>query len=281
MVSNGLNMPGNKRLKTREEMPKDENLERSDIMGDCNDSVTSLLLQSMGNEISSALNGILSNLANAVKIYKSENTELKQIATEANNEVLALRYKQEEQSKKYFVLLDNFSHQEKVITELKTENLALKNHAEILEAKKNPMNMGIGDHFHDGDQSSEDFGVKNENEFFRYFQDKVFDTFESKENCDNITDVKESYNCKYCDKSFSSQSDFDLHHKKMHVESLICPKCNKQYSSKSNLYLHNQSQHKGIIFKCNICAYSGKQKSALNIHMKKNHTLEGLQEMQN
>ena len=58
-------------------------------MGDCNDSVTSLLLQSMGNEISSALNGILSNLANAVKIYKSENTELKRIATEANNEVLA------------------------------------------------------------------------------------------------------------------------------------------------------------------------------------------------
>ena len=105
------------------------------------------------------------------------------------------------------------------------------------------------------------------------------DTVKPKENCDMMTDVKEPYNCKYCDKSFSSQSDFDLHHKKMHVESLICPECNKQYSSKSNLYLHNQSVHKGLIFKCNFCAYNGNKKGALKSHMEKNHALEDLQGM--
>ena len=263
-------------------MKNKKDLEKSVIMGDCNNSVTSLLLQCMGDEISTALNRILSELANAVKIYKKENTELKQIITEANKEVLALRFKQKEHSKRYFVLLDNFSNHEKVITELKTENLALKGHVKILEARKNPMTMGIGDHIHDGDQNLEDFGAKNKNEIFKYFgKNKLCDTFEPKEKCDKMTDIKESYNCKYCGKSFSSQSEFDLHHKKMHVESLICPKCNKQYSSKSNLYLHNQSQHKGMIFKCNFCVYNGKQKSALNIHMKKNHTLEGLQGMQN
>ena len=140
--------------------------------------------------------------------------------------------------------------------------------------------MGIGDHIHDRNQSLADVGAKNENENFKCFgKIKVCDTFESKENCDKMMDRKESYNCKYCDKSFSSQSDFDLHHKKMHVESLICPKCNKQYSSKPNLYLHTQSQHQGIIFQCNFCEYSGKQKSALKIHMKNKHTLAG--QMQN
>ena len=265
MVSNSLNMPGSKRLKTREEMPKNENFETSDIRGDCNDSVTSLLLQSMGDEISTALNRILSELANAVKIYKDENAELKQIATEANKEVLALRFEQEDNSNKYFVLLDNFSHQEKVIAELKTENLALKSHVEILEAR-----------------SMEDSGAKNENEIFKYFgKNKVCDTVEPKGNCDMMTDIKEPYNCKYCDKSFSSQSDFDLHHKKMHVESLICPECNKQYSSKSNLYLHNQNLHNGFVFQCNFCAYRGKQKGGLKSHMKKKHTFEDLQGMQN
>ena len=137
-------------------MRKDENFEKSEIMGDCNDSVTSLFLQSIGDEISTAFKRILSELANAVQIYKSENAELKQIAMAANKEVIALRNKQEEQSRKYFVLLDNFNNQAKIIAELKTENLALIGYVEILDTRRDSMTMG------------------------------------SKESCDTITDIKES-----------------------------------------------------------------------------------------
>ena len=256
MGSNSLNMPRSKRLKTSE---KSENLKMQD-----KDYISSLLAQSMGNEIWTALTRILSKSANAVKIFESENSELKQTALEVNRELLALRLEQEEQSKKYLVLLDNFSKEAKVITELRNENLALKSHVEILETRK----MGLGD------QSLGDFRAKNEDEIFQYFDKKHLS--ESNEDSDKMTDGKESYNCKYCDKQFSSQRDFDFHHKNMHIGSLICTQCKKQYSSKSNLYLHTQSKHKGIAFQCNFCEYSGNQKSALKIHMKKNHTVKRL-----
>ena len=261
MGSNSLNMPRSKRLKTSE---KNYNLEMQD-----KDYISSLLAQSMGNEIWTALTRILSKSANAVKIFESENSELKQTSLEVNRELLALRSEKEEKSKKYLVLLDNFSKQAKVITELKNENLTLKSRVEILETRK----MGFGD------QSLENFGAKNEDEIFKYFDKKQ--SSESNEDSDKMTDGKESYNCKYCDKQFSSQRDFDFHHKTMHVESLICTQCKKQYSSKSNLYLHNQSQHTGVIFQCNFCEYKGKQKNALKIHMQKNHNSESPLRIQN
>ena len=123
------------------------------------DYITSLLAQSMGNEIWTALTRILSKSANTVKIFESENSELKKTSLEVNRELLALRSEKEEKCEKYLALLDNFSKQAKVITELKNENLTLKNRVEILEARK----MGLGD------QHSEDFGAKNEDEIFKYY----------------------------------------------------------------------------------------------------------------
>ena len=95
-------------------------------MGDIKDSVASILLQSIGNEIWTALNTILSESANAVKISKSENTELKQMVVEANSKISALREEQEDKCKAYFDLLDNFNNQAKLLTALNAENSSLK-----------------------------------------------------------------------------------------------------------------------------------------------------------
>ena len=248
-------------------------------MGDIKDSVASILLQSIGNEIWTALNTILSESANAVKISKSENTELKQMVVEANSKISALREEQEDKCKAYFDLLDNFNNQAKLLTELNAENSSLKGRVESLEVL---LVFGSDDHVPDGEQRKDHFGAKIENNISQNStKNEIFDTFESQANSDTLADRKDLYNCKYCSKSFSFQSDFDIHHKKMHIESLVCHECKKQYSSKSNLYLHNQSQHTGVIFQCNFCEYKGKQKNALKIHMQKNHNSESPLRIQN
>jgi uncharacterized Zn-finger protein len=68
----------------------------------------------------------------------------------------------------------------------------------------------------------------------------------------NETIQTQSYNCKVCDKSFSSSKDLKAHTKVEHQKKKCCMYCQKTFEKTYELEKHLE-MHKGKEFECRTC----------------------------
>ena len=99
---------------------------------------------------------------------------------------------------------------------------------------------------------------------------------------DKDTNPKETidsfcFQCKHCLKNYSSEKKlynhfYNVHHKKVKH---TCRECLKQFSNPRDLSRHSQVHSPEKNFKCSFpgCASKFKRKSALNFHLKVNHSV--------
>ena len=82
----------------------------------------------------------------------------------------------------------------------------------------------------------------------------------------------ERYNCKHCDKRFSTTNWLKRHIARTHEEpKLKCSFCDRLFTFKWQLEGH-ENEHKGETpYSCNICGLSYHKRDALRNHVKKKH----------
>ena len=82
----------------------------------------------------------------------------------------------------------------------------------------------------------------------------------------------ENYECEFCDKRFSSESNVRRHIKNVHYKKdLKCPKCEFKTSRKDNLDRHMFVKHKNesFLFECKTCGQKMARKDNLKDHTSK------------
>ena len=82
--------------------------------------------------------------------------------------------------------------------------------------------------------------------------------------------------CTDCGKLFKSKRSLFGHKKEKHsgvTEVHTCPECGKTFGRKSNLKAHRESLHYGKKFPCQYCERIFTNRSSMNQHIKKTHTM--------
>ena len=88
------------------------------------------------------------------------------------------------------------------------------------------------------------------------------------------------YQCKKCNKTFSSTSSLGVHNRVKHdpnVEIVQCPHCNYKTRSKSNLQTHILGAHEGEMIQCIHCDFKTRRKAGIQYHIQAVHAEPTLQ----
>ena len=106
----------------------------------------------------------------------------------------------------------------------------------------------------------------------QYVTSDVSKNHPQKERRREVVSLKGRYECEFCQKTFSTQSNLTLHIKSKHEGvKYACDQCDYQATLKGNLTQHVQSKHEGVKYACDKCDYIAKLKSNLNVHIQSKH----------
>ncbi|CAL4122129.1 unnamed protein product, partial [Meganyctiphanes norvegica] len=78
----------------------------------------------------------------------------------------------------------------------------------------------------------------------------------------------QTYQCSYCEKTFTSDGDLRIHMKKHTRKSYKCSQCEKIFSKRSRLVYHWRTHSGEKPYQCNICDKVFSMNGSLSIHMR-------------
>ena len=81
------------------------------------------------------------------------------------------------------------------------------------------------------------------------------------------------HQCKVCKAEFTQKTHLKTHVKGVHIQEkkFACDSCTFKTHATKNLKYHINAIHQNIKYPCNYCDQQAAQKSALTVHIKRNH----------
>ena len=87
-----------------------------------------------------------------------------------------------------------------------------------------------------------------------------------------IVSANGKYECKPCEKSFTSKPGLYFHNKSVHESvKYACDQCDSHFTQQFSLTKHIKSKHEGVKFACDQCDYQATQQGSLTRHIKSAH----------